>query len=83
MTDGERFMLSGLRTILYRTGYRLVGLQSGIENATRNADRLVLKADLDSLRLEIANACEILQDVLVTSNDATNEIDPRDRCNFD
>jgi hypothetical protein len=83
MTDGERFMLGCLRTVLYRVGYRLASARSDVMNATRNADRLVLKNNLDSLHLEINNACEILRNVMVTSDDATDEIDPRDRCNFD
>jgi hypothetical protein len=72
MTKNERFRLEYVSTILYRIGYRLTGACSDIENATRNVDRLILKNDLDSLRLEISDACEILTDLLATSDDATD-----------
>lgn len=64
MTEHQRFILSALAMMLGRTERRLIGSHSTVINATRNADRLVIANGMDSMRLEIENIREILQELL-------------------
>lgn len=67
MTDESRVeecraMLTETIQRVSRLERRLIGLNTGILNATKNADRLVLAADVDSLRLEASVIHELLRD---------------------
>jgi hypothetical protein len=66
------------RTI--RLQRRMIGWHSAIINATKNADRIVLANDADSVRLDL----EILGDLLQEAQKylRQEDVDPRDRCNM-
>jgi hypothetical protein len=67
MPDDQTILLTDALKRLKRIERRLIGSNSAALNATKNADRLVLANDLDSIRLDIDHVIGSLE----------NEIDVR------
>lgn len=57
------------------TERRMIGLHSGILNATRNADRLLLANTIEALRLELSVIHELLRDTRGTLQTPTERTD--------
>ena len=60
--DDQTLLIRDALRLARRVERRLIGMHSGILNATRNADRLVLANEVDSLRLDLDTIVSLLEE---------------------